>query len=286
MKIIALGDFHGRFTKKIMNEIKKENPDLILCTGDLPDTEKTRKIIFKHWEELKEKSLEEIIGKKKIRELIRKEEESTEEILKRINNLGIPVIMIWGNSDEVSRKKNNEREPLNKKVKKYKNIKFISNERIINKKEIQIIGFSGYRFPTEKGIIKNERINKKQIREINKKWNDRLKRIFKRINKERKTIFLTHDPPRGYFDKVLIKESPLRNKHIGDEYFRRIIEKKKPDYHISGHMHEYQGKKKLGRTTIIATGAMINDEYVIINTDNNKIIFRNKKKKRKKTRKK
>lgn len=34
MKILAIGDFHGKFPGKLKKLIKKENPDLILCTGD------------------------------------------------------------------------------------------------------------------------------------------------------------------------------------------------------------------------------------------------------------
>ena len=34
MKLLAIGDFHGKFPKKLRNKIKSENPDLILSLGD------------------------------------------------------------------------------------------------------------------------------------------------------------------------------------------------------------------------------------------------------------
>jgi Icc-related predicted phosphoesterase len=77
-------------------------------------------------------------------------------------------------------------------------------------------------------------------------------------------FFLIHDPPYGFFDKVLNKDSPLNNKHVGDKYFLQYIKKYKPSLVISGHMHEYQGLKKLGKSTIIATGSAKEGKAVII----------------------
>ena len=38
MKILVIGDFHGKFPKKLQDRIRKERVDLIVSLGDHPDT--------------------------------------------------------------------------------------------------------------------------------------------------------------------------------------------------------------------------------------------------------
>ena len=46
MKILVIGDFHGKFPKKLKEMAKKV--DLVLCTGDFGGSEKLLKILFKY----------------------------------------------------------------------------------------------------------------------------------------------------------------------------------------------------------------------------------------------
>ncbi len=47
MRILAIGDFHGKFSAKLENRIKREKPDLIISVGDyFPFSQ--RKLFFKH----------------------------------------------------------------------------------------------------------------------------------------------------------------------------------------------------------------------------------------------
>lgn len=80
-------------------------------------------------------------------------------------------------------------------------------------------------------------------------------------------IFLIHYTPFGFFDKVRYKKNPMYNKHVGFEPYTDIIKKYSPLLVICGHMHEYQGKKKLGKTTIIATGAASEGKAALIEID-------------------
>ncbi len=272
MKILAIGDFHGKFPKRIVNHIRKIRPDLILCTGDLPDTESERRLIFKHYDELTEKSLSDIIGKKKVMELERNASKSVEPILRTLNSFGIPVIMIWGNSDDVNYEKNPRFTHLNKRVKKFKNITFVAKQRAITRKDVQILAFSGYRYPIHKGFRKMDLIEELFVELENSVWNGRLGKLFSRMDKEKKTIFLTHDPPRGYFDKVQ-SDNPMKGKNIGDEYFKEYIKEFQPNLCLCGHMHEYQDKRRLKKSMIVSVGAMCNNAYTLVDTDNNTIRF-------------
>jgi len=67
MKLLVVGDFHGKFPKKIKSLVKKEKIDLVISIGDyLAFT--YRKLWFKHCYG-NDIDLWEIIGKKKFKEL-------------------------------------------------------------------------------------------------------------------------------------------------------------------------------------------------------------------------
>ena len=74
-------------------------------------------------------------------------------------------------------------------------------------------------------------------------------------------------------DKVKLKSSPMYGKYVGWEPYNNIIKKYKPLFVICGHMHEYRGAKKLGKSTIINPGPAFESKAAILDTENNKIKF-------------
>ena len=271
MRILAIGDFHGKFTEKLKNKIKKEDVDLIVGLGDYADTSKMRNLNFKYWNEIKNKSLIEIIGKKKYKELERKAIKSQFKILKELTLLGKPIIAIYGNADSLD----NEMKEFGLKGLEYQcrilNIRLLkTNFKKIN--NFVLAGFSGYRGASAKGFIKLDKNKNKKIKTLNKKWDNRLKKIFYRLKNYNGVIFIGHDVPYGYFDKINNKQSPLNEKHIGDKYFTKYIKKYQPKLFLCGHMHEYQGMKKLGKTKIVAIGPAYEGKAVIIEIDEKKKI--------------
>ncbi|MEM4272702.1 MAG: metallophosphoesterase family protein, partial [Candidatus Bilamarchaeaceae archaeon] len=60
-----------------------------------------------------------------------------------------------------------------------------------------------------------------------------------------KTILLTHAPPYGILDEV---EDGL---HAGSRAVQRIMEKKGPLLLACGHIHDVEGKQKVGETTVV-----------------------------------
>jgi Icc-related predicted phosphoesterase len=265
MKILAMGDFHGKFPDKLKKEAK--NVDLILCVGDLADTSILRKLEFKHWNE--KKPIEEIVGEKRYRKILEKTIKSMDLLLKKLKSLRKRVITIYGNSDI-----------LDKEAKKYglkgfetkcKRIGItLLKTNIINLDSFTLAGFSGYRGAMSKYLIKIDAKKKKKIQKFNKNWQKRLKNISKKIG-NKNTIFLAHDVPRGYFDKVMYKKSPMNGKHVGDEYFTEYIKKYQPQLFLCGHMHEYQGLKKLGKTSIINVGDGAEGKGTIIELNEGKV---------------
>ncbi|MCK4552869.1 metallophosphoesterase [Candidatus Pacearchaeota archaeon] len=269
MRILAIGDFHGKFPKKLKDKIKKENVDLIVGLGDYPDTSEMRNLNFKYWNEIGDKSLREIIGEKKYKELEKKAIKSQFKILKELTLFNKPIIAIYGNADSL----NNEMKEFGLKGLEHQckilNIKlFKTNFKKIN--NFILAGFSGYRGASAKGLTEIDK--NKKIKASNKKWESRLKKIFSRLKNYNDVIFIGHDVPYNYFDKINNKQSPLNGKHIGDKYFTKYIKKYQPELFLCGHMHEYQGMKKLGKTKIVAIGPAFEGKAAIIEIDEKKKI--------------
>ncbi len=277
MRVVLLGDFHGVFSDKLFSKVRSLKPDLVLSTGDLPSTHEQRKLIFKYWDKLVAGAdITDFVGRDKWVSLIKDSVKSMEFILRRLNSLGVPVVLIWGNSDYVSKEKIHGLLPLNARVKKFRNIRFVSRQRVFSFGSFQVLAFSGYRFPGEKGFYKDklkDPVFRKRIDSMNSSWVSRLEKLFSRLDRSKKSVFLCHDPPRGLFDFVSLKNSPLFGKHIGDEFFRRFIKRFRPDFCVCGHMHENPGVDFLGKTKVINPGAVVDGRFAFL-ADDEVVLFR------------
>jgi len=98
MKVLAIGDFHGKFPRMILNLVKKEKIDLVVSVGDYPSFS-LGKLFFKHVYGKKDVELWEIIGKKKYREITIKDHKKGKKVILKLNSLQIPVISVLGNHD-------------------------------------------------------------------------------------------------------------------------------------------------------------------------------------------
>jgi len=274
IKILAIGDFHGKFPGKLIRKIKKENPDLILSTGDFPYSRKLRKIIFKYWVD---KEWYEVIGLKKASKLLKTSFKSGLNVLKRLNSLNKKSYVIWGNADFYEKYKKNKKRALfpgnyNDSIKKMKNI-ILVDKKMKYFSDLEIIGHGGYVDVTE--YIKNpiDKEKKKQIARKKRYERDikKLKKLFLKKKPKRGFIFIIHYTPYKCLDIAKSKSSPMYGKHVGFEPYNNIIKKYKPLLTICGHMHEYQGIKKLGKTIVVATGAAKDGEAAVIEIEKDKI---------------
>jgi len=270
MKILAIGDFHGKFPEKLIGKIKSENPDLILCVGDFPSSEKIRKVIFKHWTN---KAWYDVVGLKEAKKLEKESFVSGLKILKKLNSLRIKTFIVWGNSDfykEISTSKPKSIIPGNydKKLKTMKNITLIHNrKRQVG--DLEFVGHGGYVDITE--YIKNpiDKDKKKQEKRLKryKKTEKKLYNMLEKLNLGKNFVFLTHYTPYKIFDKVKFRKSPMFGKNAGWEPYNKVIKKYKPKLVICGHMHEYQGKRKLGNFLIINPGPAFEGKAAVIELD-------------------
>jgi hypothetical protein len=242
MKILAVGDFHGKFLIK-KEFLQKNKIDIIISQGDFPSSEKIRDLIFGNWKRYRKgETLEEIVGKKQWKKMLKDDIESQQIVLKKLDSLNIPVFIVFGNAEH--------RNEIEKFLKKSKNIKYISSKKI---------KFNGYYFV---GIdcASNETPHRMQ------KNLEKIKKLATNIGP---LILLTHEPPfNTEFDIVRNKESPKDGEHVGSKFVRKIIMESKPLLNVFGHMHEYFGKQKFGKTLLVCAGYGHDGQATIINLNN------------------
>jgi Icc-related predicted phosphoesterase len=274
MKILAIGDFHGKFPEKLQNEAKK--CDIVLCIGDFANADKIRKLIFKYWTD---KSWIEVVGVKKARALEKESFDSGLKILKKLNSLNKKCFIIWGNTDFYENYKKSKKESRALFVGNYeKVIKKLENIILVDRKKkkidrMEIIGHGRYLDITEyiRHPIDKEKKNQRERLRIYKKSEKELLEFFKRRKPAKKFIFLTHYTPYKILDKIKNRMSPLNKKNAGFEPYNKIIKKYKPMLCICGHIHENQGIKKLGKTIVVNIGAACDGKAALIEVEGQRI---------------
>lgn len=266
MKILAIGDFHGKVPSGIKSFLRKNPVDFIVCTGDLADTDKIREMEFNNWDKIKKKGdFEKLFKSKKDYVLTyRKVTESMRKPVEFLGKTGLKTFLIWGNSDYLKRHvkglKHWKYDFLEKYMASFKNIELL-HRKGVKIGNYNLVGFSGYRpYSVKKG-------NNKQS---SKKFERQLEKLLSKYRKN--VILVTHDVPYGTeMDKVKYKASPAFGEHVGDRIIRKALEKYKPLLHVCGHMHENQGKEKIGKTLVVNPGYARNGEFAIIKLEVNKI---------------
>lgn len=272
MKILAIGDFHGRFPVKLRKRIEKEKPNLILSNGDYGGIEDFRpylKKLFKAREKREDVWLKDIMGKKKYREALKKDYATGKIILKELDKFKIKTFSVFGNCDWYKcfyNKSNKNYALLIKKLKYIRNI----NRGKTSFKKLKIVGFGGYLDPdvyfTKKG---QKAINEQDSKKRKKRYKEWEKRLMK-LMKNKPDILLIHYTPYRCLDKMKEKGFTLTGSYIGVSFYNRAIMRFKPRLAVCGHMHENQGKCKIGRTIVINTGAACEGKGAIIEIDDRK----------------
>ncbi|OGJ12836.1 hypothetical protein A3K82_00785 [Candidatus Pacearchaeota archaeon RBG_19FT_COMBO_34_9] len=271
MKILAIGDFHGKFPERLKKQAQKV--DLIISVGDYTGIKDWRPIIMARMRASrvgqKIPKPAEVIGKKKFNELLKKDFNAGKFILTELNNLGKKIFLIFGNSDDewykylFDKKINLLKKRTLNIIKKLKNIKIITYGKV-KFKAINFIGFGGYMDIDSyfnKTLFKKDKYSKRTNRI--KKSRKKLLDIINKTRGDRVLIF--HYPPAGAFDIIHDKtDNPLNNQSAGISFFAEIIKKYKPLFVLCGHMHEYQGLKRLYGIPVINPGAAVDGKAAII----------------------
>jgi len=258
MRICVIGDPHGNLEK--IKNIPLKDIDLILLTGDLGKADLARKRFFENEERRRE-------GADELEEDAEYAEKSWSEIhysaigmLKYLSKYA-PVYTILGNvgtnmlKSSVHRK---EEEKYNIKlpnfgedIKKLKDIYLVKN-RLRNLSGLRV-GFLEY-FLDNCWIKEFSETDKKRIIKA-KKETEKAKRVLKGFGFGL-DILICHQPPYRILDKINFPGSPKHHqgKHAGSKVILDYIKSHQPKYVFCGHIHEAEGKVKIGKTQVYNLG--------------------------------
>lgn len=289
-KILVIGDFHGKISKKVFQRIISEKPDLIFSPGDFCGNEELAKLFFKHAYARKDEE----IPKKIVKRIEVLQEVAIRDgfkVLKKLRSLNIPFFAIRGNWDPTPYGHDLAIKVDRRDRKWFKRFQALQNEKfkfvdldVLEFNDFVLVGGVASTAPLrlKKGLkerlIKKWFLSKKEAEEyvkiIKKNWNFRQKRFdenFKRALKLNKLIiFMTHNSP--YNTKLdIIGHGSQKGQHYGSYQERLIIKNYKPHLVLCGHIHECFGKDKLGKSLIVNTGSIQDKHYATLEMVEGKI---------------
>jgi hypothetical protein len=165
MKILAIGDPHGKLPKNLDSIVKKNKIEVIVCTGDIPFSPE------KPW-----------LSESWTKEVGKKANESYLEITKKLCSYKIPVIVLKGNYYIGG----NGAKFVREIFQKYNNL----HHRILGKVKLRnksfVIFDDAYVFSS-----KREQTTKRRESRLNKL-----------LEENRNSILISHSPPYGVVDKA------------------------------------------------------------------------------------
>jgi len=281
MRLLVVGDFQGKFSERTRKQIEKEEFDMVIGVGDYTGIDEWRPFIqhcFKCNKLGKEpKSPQEFFGKKGFRYLLKKDDELARKVLRTLNQFGKPVIFVFGNGDDGWYNypfiaKTRKKYSLQVKKKNSNFLKSLNNFIDVNYRTrkwngINFIGFGGYMdidaYVEDEEFVEND--GPEMVAKRKKRMRKSRELMFKLCKKEKgKKIFVLHYPPKGVFDIIRDKKNLMNGKSAGIRAFREAIVNFKPKLVLCGHMHEYQGMKKIGESLIVNPGDTGEGKYAIV----------------------
>lgn len=224
MKILALGDPHGKLPKNLDFVIKKNNIKVIVCVGEVFPIKRDND--NQGWADLR----------------------AGENILNKIYAYKIPTIIFKGNMFLSGRGARYFRDLVKKYKKKYENFQY----KRIGKLEIDGVNFILF------DMIYEEHSHKFLSKYFTDKIknNKRLVKLNKLLKRNKDSVLVSHAPPYGVLDKT------KSGKHVGSKILLEAIKKHQPKLVLCGHIHEAKGKAKIGKTQVINLGCC--GDYEII----------------------
>jgi Icc-related predicted phosphoesterase len=258
MKILAVGDPHGDMKK--LRKISKSDIDLVLCTGDVGSADFARKF---HFENVKrqQQGLEKLeYDGKTSKQVYNEINDSSIAVWKYLSKIAptysilgnVGMTMIYDSNVKKEEKKYKIKLPyMGREMKKINNFYFVRN--VVRNIDGLRVGFLEYFedvcWDKEFGVKDKKKIEKA------KEETTKAKRVLNNFGGL--DILVCHQPPYGYLDKVSGKYGAPKNyigKHAGSKTILDYVRKYQPKYVFCGHIHEGEGKSKIGKTEVYNLG--------------------------------
>lgn len=269
MRILAIGDFNGKFPKKLLDRVKREDFDLIVSPGDFCYDRELDRLFFRYAYGTG-LALSSFIGKKRSDMLEKRSLNAGFRVIRKLNSFGKPIIAVTGNWDPVDFEEIGMpkfRDPNSKKFKTF--VKRMKNIRLIDFKRADALeaSFVGYPRSTYPGKPEHKVFDKRY------KDNRRYFNMFKRLV-DKNTIFISHNCPyMTSLDTIKSSKGGQMGRHYGSYLSKKIILELRPRLVICGHMHENQGMQRVGKTIVINAGAAYENKAAIIDVETMKVRF-------------
>lgn len=230
MKILALGDPHGKLPKNLNLIIKKNKVEAIVCVGDIGFVPK-KPWLEKSWKNVRGKFMD----------------NKYKDYVEKLASFSLPFLTLRGDTYIQGGKK-----IADKFLRKHKNV--------INK-------WTGkYKFKEQTFIFFDISFESETIKESNKvsffinkmRRNKRREIKLNKLLKENpNSILITHNPPYGILDKA------YDGKHVGSKIILKAIKNHSPKILLCGHIHEARGKARIGKTIVYNLGS--HGDYKVLN---------------------
>lgn len=261
VKICAIGDPHGDLEKVKKAPIK--DIDFYILTGDLGKADLARKRFFENIERRKKGLPELESGARFEKQAHMQVHNSTLDVLKYLSKHA-SIYSIQGNvglSTRVQARKTSEENGIKfpstmESIDKLSNVHVVKN-RLRNINGLRI-GFLEY-FTDTCWVKEFKPSEYKKSMSKAKKKTDKARKVLNSFGKDL-DILVCHQPPYGYLDKVNFPGIPAgwKGKHAGSKAILEYIKKYQPKYVLCGHIHEGEGKAKIGKSQVYNLGVASN----------------------------
>lgn len=256
MRILAIGDLHGSLKK--LKKVDVKDVDLILLTGDLGKSDLAREMslgnLVRRKKGLKEKEFSIRKRKRAFMEIFK----SSVKVVRYLSRFA-PIYLIFGNVELLKSETRNYSKELGIRLPVLEDeFKKIKGVRIINNKLVHLskckIGGLGY-FIDASWVKEFKPSNYQERLKTAKKGTGRVGKLLNYFGPGL-GILLCHQPPYGILDKVNFSGAPegWNGKHAGSKAILDYIRRYQPKYVFCGHIHEGEGKEKVGKTEVYNLG--------------------------------
>ncbi len=251
MNIGILGSINGRIDA--LKQLDFSGLDFIVLTGDFGDCTIAREIASKHFKHEKIQ-----VTKKQEKEAFEQTRDSTYEVIKYLSTKA-PLLFVYGNVENTPHLPGRE-ETFAKEANLYNMFQEISKNIIpLNNRmrTIRKIRFAGIPYLTDTCWISE--FNPQLTEEDRLRLQDDHEKLDKTTQHLKPAdIVICHQEMYGILDTVNSSYVPKEwsGKHAGSKLIKTYVEKTKPSYVFSGHIHESHGSHILGPTVVYNLGLL------------------------------
>lgn len=254
MKILVIGDPHGNLEK--VKGISLEGIDLCLLTGDLGSANLMRKMAFENIERRRKGLPEKEYTSTQKKRAFMEAYTSSMRIMRYLSRK-IPTLTIYGNVEMSNPDTRKHSKKLGLELPFLTNdLNALENVRVVNNRlaNFQGVRIGGLEYFVDTNWVRDFKPKDywERMREA-KKATDKAKRVLKGFGSL--DILVCHQPPYGFLDKVgQMAPKNWRGKHAGSKAILDYIKRNQPRYVFCAHIHEGEGKRKIGETEVYNLG--------------------------------